>query len=391
MSENRIYGISGDGHFVDAKNIECADDQEATNRPSEHLSDLLTLSYEPMLAWRLDGVIEFWNAGAERLYGFAPGEAVGRRSHSLLQTKLPIEFIELHSHLRNERYWVRGATTYLQGRPRSHAGLIGFAISRHGYAWLIGAITGNLVMLMALDQPQITFTIAVNRVFDVTIGTAAALLVTFLLPEDTTAPSPPANAPTPPPLLFWTRRHAAEFERWLREIWPLVMHACRGGLTVMLLPLLVRWLAPLGPSSMAVTAVAVLAVPTTAVIEPDGRTIIQRSVYRLLGCALGALLGLFCVHWVGSDFLVWLLLLTAGTWLSSQIQSGSTGIGYVGTQAEIAFLLSMIQGQGPPLSPTPGLDRFAGIMVGLSVLLVITMVVSLFRLTPPTTTPAHSD
>ncbi|HJY48499.1 MAG TPA: FUSC family protein [Stellaceae bacterium] len=44
------------------------------------------------------------------------------------------------------------------------AGLIGFATSRHGYAWLIGAITGNLVMLMALDQPQITFTIAVNRV-----------------------------------------------------------------------------------------------------------------------------------------------------------------------------------------------------------------------------------
>jgi hypothetical protein len=81
----------------------------------------------------------------------------------------------------------------------------------------------------------------------------------------------------------------------------------------------------------------------------------------------------------------------AGTWLSSQIQSGSTGIGYVGIQAEIAFLLSMIQGQAPPLSPTPGLDRFAGIMVGLSVLLVITMVVSLFRLTSQPAPPARSN
>jgi hypothetical protein len=80
-----------------------------------------------------------------------------------------------------------------------------------------------------------------------------------------------------------------------------------------------------------------------------------------------------------------------GTWLSSQIQSGSTGIGYVGTQAEIAFLLSMIQGQGPPLSPTPGLDRFAGIMAGLSLLLVITMVVSLFRLTSQPAPPARSN
>jgi PAS domain-containing protein len=52
-----------------------ADDQEATNTPSERLSELLALSYEPMLAWRLDGVIEFWNAGAEQLYGFAADEA----------------------------------------------------------------------------------------------------------------------------------------------------------------------------------------------------------------------------------------------------------------------------------------------------------------------------
>jgi PAS domain S-box-containing protein len=82
-----------------------ADDHEATNTPSELLSDLLTLSYEPMLAWRLDGVIEFWNAGAERLYGFTQDEAVGRSSHSLLQTKFPTEIIELRSQLRSQRYW----------------------------------------------------------------------------------------------------------------------------------------------------------------------------------------------------------------------------------------------------------------------------------------------
>jgi len=271
------------------------------------------------------------------------------------------------------------------------AGLFGFATSRHGYAWLIGAITGNLVMLMALDQPQITFTIAVNRVADVTIGTASALLVTFLLPEDTAATAPALTPRRPPPLLFWMRRHADEFERWLRESWQLVLHACRGGLTVMLLPLLVNWLEPLGSSTMAVTAVAVMAVPTTAVLEPDARTVVQRAVYRLVGCALGAALGLLCLYWVGTSFLIWLLFLMAGTWLASQIQSGATGIGYVGTQAGLAFLLSMIQGQGPPLSPTPGLDRFAGIMAGLTVLLIITMAVSLFRLAPARASVARGD
>jgi PAS domain S-box-containing protein len=78
---------------------------EATSERAERLANLLRLSHEPMFAWRLQGSIEFWNAGAQRLYGFAPDEAVGRVSHSLLQTKFPVEFAELRSQLRNERYW----------------------------------------------------------------------------------------------------------------------------------------------------------------------------------------------------------------------------------------------------------------------------------------------
>ena len=98
-------------------------------------------------------------------------------------------------------------------------------------------------------------------------------------------------------------------------------------------------------------------------------------------------------YWVGGSFLIWLPMLMTGIWLSSQIQSGSTGIGYAGTQAGLAFLLSMIQGQGPPLSPMPGIDRFAGIMAGLSVLLIIKMAVSLFRLphTPTAPVPARGN
>jgi uncharacterized membrane protein YccC len=55
----------------------------------------------------------------------------------------------------------------------SVVGLVGFATSRYGYAWLVGAITACLVMLMSFDQPQSAFDTAVNRVVDVMIGTAA--------------------------------------------------------------------------------------------------------------------------------------------------------------------------------------------------------------------------
>jgi PAS domain S-box-containing protein len=72
---------------------------------AERLASLLTLSSEAMLVWHLNEGIEFWNSGAERLYGFKSGEAVGRTSHALLQTKFPIEFAEWITQLRNESHW----------------------------------------------------------------------------------------------------------------------------------------------------------------------------------------------------------------------------------------------------------------------------------------------
>ena len=72
---------------------------------AERLARLLTLSYEPMFMWQLNGPIEFWNTGAERLYGFTPQEAIGHSSHALLQTKFPVEFNEWTKQLQNERYW----------------------------------------------------------------------------------------------------------------------------------------------------------------------------------------------------------------------------------------------------------------------------------------------
>jgi uncharacterized membrane protein YccC len=258
-------------------------------------------------------------------------------------------------------------------------GLFGFAASRYGYGWLMVGITGNLVVLIAINQPQTAFMMAVDRVIDVIIGTGSSLLVIALMPDPEKAPAATPPAYHPPPRRFWLPRHRKAFDAWLRDNWPLILHAGRGGLTVALLPYLINFLAPLSSTQIGITAVAVMSIPTTALREPDARTVVMRGVHRLVGGLFGAALGVLCLGWAGSAFVVWLPTVMAGTWLCWQIQTGSAGVAYVGTQGGLAFLMSLVQGEGPPTSITPGLDRLVGILAGLTLLLLITMAVSLFR------------
>jgi len=271
----------------------------------------------------------------------------------------------------------------------SCVGLFGFVCSRFSYAWLVGAVTACLVMLMSLVEPQGAFETAVNRVAEVMIGTIAALIVAGLSPRPADAGgAPAADLIDPPPLAFWRRRYGAELRRWLPGKEPLLWHACRGGLTVMLMPALADWLAPESPVTMGVTVVMVMSIPTTAILESDSRAIIEKAAHRLIGCLLGALMGLACLAFVGSDFLLWIVLIPPGIWLCSQIQTGSAGISYIGTQAMFAYVMSMVQGQGPPLSISPGFNRLVGVMGGLSVLFVVTLVMSLIPLSQPSPAPA---
>jgi uncharacterized membrane protein YccC len=271
-------------------------------------------------------------------------------------------------------------------------GMFGFVCSRFGYAWVVGTVTACLVMLMSLDQPTAAFNTAVNRVAEVAIGTIASLIVCGLCPAPTDAGARPATGLVePPPLAFWRRDYGARLARWLPGKEPLLLHACRGGVTVTLMPALADWLAPESPVTMGITVVMIMLIPTTAILQSDSRAIIQRAAHRLVGCLLGALAGLATLAFVGSDFLLWIVLIPPGIWLCSQIQSGTAGASYIGIQAMFAYLMSMVQGLGPPETISPGFERLVGVMGGLSVLFVVTLILSLIPLSRPTPAPAAGN
>ena len=68
-------------------------------------AELLKLSYDAMIVWKLDGAIESWNVGAERLYGYSEAEAVGKLTDTLLAPQFPKPWGEILKEMRTAGSW----------------------------------------------------------------------------------------------------------------------------------------------------------------------------------------------------------------------------------------------------------------------------------------------
>jgi hypothetical protein len=55
----------------------------------------------------------------------------------------------------------------------------------------------------------------------------------------------------------------------------------------------------------------------------------------------------------------------------------------------LAYLMSLVQGQGPPATISPGFTRLVGVIGGLSTLLIVTLILSLIPLSPLSPAPAR--
>lgn len=70
-----------------------------------HASLVAALNRSNTLIRRLDGTIEHWTSGCERLYGWTEAEALGRKSHDLLQTKFTEPMDKIHKDLLANGSW----------------------------------------------------------------------------------------------------------------------------------------------------------------------------------------------------------------------------------------------------------------------------------------------
>jgi uncharacterized membrane protein YccC len=238
-------------------------------------------------------------------------------------------------------------------------GTVGMVVSPHGMAWLLGTITVNMVLLAGLDDPLSIPKIAFNRWSEVTVGVIASALVTNLIaPGGASEP-----APAPP-----------GWRRLLDEDWPAALQGIRAAISVVILLFAWLWLELPDFQQMAITVAVVMAAPGAGGAGIEGRhAVAERSLHRFLGCLVGGVAALGCLALSITAFVPWLLIIAAAMWICMHLQTSRRGVGYLGTQAAMVFIVTLAQGAGPPASLLPGIDRFVGITGGLLVLMVVSV------------------
>jgi len=68
-------------------------------------ADLLELASEAILVRDLAGEVQYWNAGAEALYGWERHQVLGKPAHQVLETEFPVDAASIESALINEGRW----------------------------------------------------------------------------------------------------------------------------------------------------------------------------------------------------------------------------------------------------------------------------------------------
>lgn len=219
------------------------------------------------------------------------------------------------------------------------------AITRYSYAFILVGFTVPLMTYHAMASSDPILETILMRGAEVCLGVTIATLVDYL-----------------------TSRRQSEKKKLKPLIGPVdpafIGHALTVGIAVSLVPLIWTVFDLPGFDQTPITAFIVV----SAAREGIG----WKSLNRIVGCALGAALGLAGVNLLGhAGFLPWLLFLTAGLFLFTQVCHGGSIVSYTGVQAGICFLLIFVQEPIPHLDPAEGVARMWGVVGGIILVMLV--------------------
>ena len=259
-------------------------------------------------------------------------------------------------------YWL---ALWIESRPvlqmaamfaMAAVGVYGRFRSVHSYAWIIGAVGGLSILAMSLETPGQIFHFALFRAGEVICGVVAATFMELLLyRKESAVGSRTTSGKSTDKTIAPTMDRAAALRL-----------ATIGGVAVMLIPILWSWL--------SLPSLTQIVISCLVVLDRDGASTQFRGLQRVLGCLAGGAFGLLTIRLGPDSFLIWSAMLIAGVFLFSLIHHSASRWAYVGTQGGVAFILALVTGVGPPDSIMPAVNRIAGMLCGVGILLCVCFV-----------------
>ncbi len=274
---------------------------------------------------------------AERMLGTLIGAAIGVLLAPLVAWHIPFDIACA---------LVAGFTIYAQER------------SAHSYAVLLGGVTALLVLFGTLQSPGAALHLGVYRGLEVGTGIFAASLVGYVLHpghQDSAA----ADAAKPG---IWRRPVDME----------LLGVAFTGAVAVAAIPGI--W-TMLELPALGQTPITAFVVTTAMRSDPS-----LKALARLIGCGIGGLCGIAAIGIVGDAFLPWLACLAIGLYFAGFLQHGGGDAGYVGQQAAVALIMSMVPGLAASPDILPAIDRLTGIAGGIVIVSLVMVLLGPVRL-----------
>jgi PAS domain S-box-containing protein len=100
-----IVWFSTNRRRVEQKMMESRDELQREVALRTQQTSLLNLTHDPIFVRNIDGIITYWNLGAEKLYGWTAEQAIGKRTQELLKTAFPQPFEQIQAELLRSGRW----------------------------------------------------------------------------------------------------------------------------------------------------------------------------------------------------------------------------------------------------------------------------------------------
>ncbi len=88
-------------------------DRKLAEQRLKQQAALLDLAHDAIIVRQFDGIIFYWNRGAQNLYGWTAAEVLGGSSHQILRTEFPEPLDTINAQLLKQEHW-DGVVSHLQ-------------------------------------------------------------------------------------------------------------------------------------------------------------------------------------------------------------------------------------------------------------------------------------